>query len=233
MLPVAILAGGLATRLRPITEKTPKSLVEVAGRPFIFHHLDWLQRQRIPRVVICVGHLGEMIQAKVGQGDRWGMEVLYSCDGARLLGTGGALQKALPMLGEEFFVFYGDSYLPIDFQPVEEAFRASGQPALMTILRNRGQWDRSNVEAREGRILLYDKKNPTPSMEYIDYGLGVLSAGLVRSHREGEPWDLADLYRDLARKEQLASWEVRRRFFEIGSMEGLAETETFLKAESA
>ena len=158
MLPVAILAGGLATRLRPITEKIPKALVEVAGKPFVFHQLDWLQRQKVDRVVLCVGYLSEMIREQVGSGERWGIEVKYSLDGEKLLGTGGALKKAVPLLGKEFFVFYGDSFLPIDFLPVQEAFRASGRPALMTFLRNQGRWDRSNVEASDGNLIAYNKR---------------------------------------------------------------------------
>ena len=175
MLPVAILAGGLATRLRPITEKIPKALVEVAGKPFVFHQLDWLKRQKVDRVVLCVGYLGEMIREQVGFGERWGMKIQYSLDGEKLLGTGGALKKALTILGKEFFAFYGDSFLPIDFLPVQEAFRATGRPALMTFLRNQGRWDRSNVEASDGKLITYNKREPTSAMEHIDYGLGALS----------------------------------------------------------
>jgi NDP-sugar pyrophosphorylase family protein len=228
MLPVAILAGGLATRLRPITEKIPKALVEVAGKPFVFHQLDWLQRQKVDRVVLCVGYLSEMIREQVGSGERWGIEVKYSLDGEKLLGTGGALKKAMPLLGKEFFVFYGDSFLPIDFLPVQEAFRASGRPALMTFLRNQGRWDRSNVEASDGKLIAYNKREPTSDMEHIDYGLGVLSVGVLKGRGGDEPFDLAELYQDLARRGDLAGHEVIHRFYEIGSKEGLAETEKFL-----
>ena len=115
-LPVAILAGGLATRLRPITEKIPKSLVDVAGEPFIVRQLDYLFRQRVRDVVLCIGYLGEMIEAVVGDGSRFGLRVSYSIDGPILLGTGGALRRAAPLLGEAFFVLYGDSYLPVDYR---------------------------------------------------------------------------------------------------------------------
>ena len=198
MLPVAILAGGLATRLRPITEKIPKALVEVAGKPFVFHQLDWLQRQKVDRVVLCVGYLSEMIREQVGSGERWGIEVKYSLDGEKLLGTGGALKKAMPLLGKEFFVFYGDSFLPIDFLPVQEAFRASGRPALMTFLRNQGRWDRSNVEASDGNLIAYNKREPTSDMEHIDYGLGVFSEWAFLASEANDSFDLADLYQALA-----------------------------------
>jgi NDP-sugar pyrophosphorylase family protein len=230
MLPVAILAGGLATRLRPITEKIPKALVEVAGKPFVFHQLDWLKRQKVDRVILCVGHLSEMIREQVGSGERWGIEVKYSLDGEKLLGTGGALKKAMPLLGKEFFVFYGDSFLPIDFLPIQEAFRASGKPALMTFLRNQGRWDRSNVEARDGRLIAYKKREPTSAMEHIDYGLGVLSERAFLGLEANDFFDLADLYQALAQRGDLAGHEVIHRFYEIGSKEGLVETEKFLKS---
>src|SRR6187431_438884 len=134
MLSVAILAGGLATRLRPITETIPKALVEVAGVPFIARQLDYLRAQGIPRAVLCVSYRGEQIEAAIGDGRDFGLEVRYSYDGPKLLGTGGALKRALPLLGERFFILYGDSFLPVDFGAVEAAFRASGKPALMTVL---------------------------------------------------------------------------------------------------
>src|SRR6266853_6505050 len=145
-LPVAILAGGLATRLRPITEKIPKSLVPVAGEPFLAHQLRLLRAQGVPRVVLCAGHLGEMIEREFGDGAAFGIELQYSFDGPKLLGTGGAIRQAMPLLGDSFFVLYGDSFLPIDYDAVAAAGRSSGQAALMTVFRNEGAWDTSNVE---------------------------------------------------------------------------------------
>ena len=156
MLPVAILAGGLATRLRPITQTIPKALIEVAGKPFIHHQLDYLKKQGIEQVVLCIGYLGEMIQEVVGDGSTFGLRVIYSPDGPVLLGTGGALRQALPMLGEDFFVLYGDSYLPVDFRAVQEAYLASHQPALMTVLKNGDRWDKSNVLFDQGRLVEYN-----------------------------------------------------------------------------
>ena len=185
-VPVAILAGGLATRLRPITEKIPKALVDVAGKPFVVRQLDYLRRQGLTRVVLCLGYLAEQVEAMVGDGSSCNMEVRYSWDGPRLLGTGGALMQALPLLGEQFFVFYGDSYLPIDFRAVERAFLASGKPALMTVLRNGNRWDKSNVLFRDGHIVEYNKRAPKPEMAHIDYGLGVLSASVLESAPRNE-----------------------------------------------
>jgi D-sedoheptulose 7-phosphate isomerase len=227
-LPVAILAGGLATRLRPLTEKIPKSLVEVDGQPFATHQLELLRQHGLTRVVFCVGYLGEMLQAALGDGRRWGMEVQYSFDGPNLLGTGGALQQALPLLGETFFVLYGDSYLQCDYAAIEQAFRPSSQQGLMAVFRNAGQWDTSNVLFRAGRIECYDKRNPTPEMAYIDYGVGILRADAFANYPLCTPLDLATVYQDLLAREQLAGYEVTQRFYEIGSPASLEETRQYL-----
>ena len=228
MLPVAILAGGLATRLRPLTDRTPKSLLNVAGRPFIFHQLDMLRKQGIERVVLCVGYLGEQIRAAVSAVATPGLAVSYSFDGGELLGTGGALKQALPLLGDEFFVLNGDSYLPCSLAAVQTAYRAAGRPALMTVLRNDNQWDRSNVLFRNGRLLAYDKRAPRSDMSHIDFGLSVLSSTVFTRYQQRSIIDLADVFRDLAQRGELAALEVSQRFHEIGSPQGLRETEEFL-----
>lgn len=229
MLPVAILAGGLATRLRPITQTIPKSMVEVAGEPFVAHQLRQLRREGVTRVVFCIGYLGEQIRDFVGDGSRFGLEVEYSFDGPELLGTGGALRQALPKLGPAFFVLYGDSYLDIRYPAVEETFRTSGKPALMTVLRNEDRWDTSNVAFAEGTILRYSKMVRDAEMRYIDYGLGVLSAEVLEAWPERK-FDLAALYEDLAKQGNLAGFETAQRFYEIGSHGGLQEAADYLKA---
>jgi phosphoheptose isomerase/choline kinase len=227
-LPVAILAGGLATRLRPLTETVPKSMIEVAGSPFLVHQLRLLKRNGVERAVLCVGHLGEKIRDFAGDGSRFGLQLDYSFDGPDLQGTAGALRRARPLLGGSFFVLYGDSYLPCDYGEVERAFRTSGKPALMTVYCNEGQWDSSNVEFSGGEILAYDKKARTGRMRHIDYGLGVMNAAAL----DFPAADLADVYMDLLRRGQLAGWEVRRRFYEIGSFAGVTELEEYLKRMS-
>ncbi len=228
-LPVAILAGGLATRLKPITEKIPKALVDVAGKPFIVRQLSYLRNQGIDRVVLCVGFLGEQIKSVVGNGSKFGLSVVYTKDWPRLLGTGGALRKALPLLDSQFFVLYGDSYLPIDFSGVEKAFRNSGRPALMTVQHNADQWDKSNVLFRDDIIVEYNKREPRQEMRHIDYGLGVVSAEVLAGQPLDAPFDLADVYRDLSLSGQLAGYEVHERFYEIGSHQGLAEAARYFK----
>jgi len=228
-IPVAILAGGLATRLRPITENIPKSLVPVAGKPFLAHQLELLYLRGIRRVVLCIGHLGEMIQREFGDGEKIGVKLDYSFDGPKPLGTGGALKRALPLLDGEFFVLYGDSYLPIDYAPVAEFFHRSGKPGLMTVFRNDGKFDVSNVVFADDEIKVYDKKEKLPEMRHIDYGLSLFKAGVFDAYAADQAFDLAEVMGKLVRAKQLAGFEVAERFYEIGSHSGLAELEFYLK----
>ena len=227
-LPVAILAGGLATRLGTLTKQTPKCLLEVSGRPFIHHQLRQLRTQGARKVVLCLGYLGERVEEAVGDGSAFGLEVAYSYDGPELRGTAGAIRRALPLLGESFFVLYGDSYLECRYASVQESFEASGKRALMTVFRNEGRWDASNVEFRDGRILAYDKTTRTPDMRYIDYGLGVLDRRAMDVVPEAGAYDLAAVYQEMLRRGELAGFEVAERFYEIGSVAGLEETRAHL-----
>jgi NDP-sugar pyrophosphorylase family protein len=241
-LPVAILAGGLATRLRPITETIPKALVEVAGQPFIIHQLARLRAAGIKTVVLCVAHLADQIEAVLGDGAKLGLDIRYSHDGGKLLGTGGALRQALPLLGERFLVLYGDSYLTCDYAEVARAFVASGKRGLMTVYRNDGQYDASNVRYRDGQILAYDKTPGLPDMTHIDYGLGALRAEALAGYPvpkveggglaptpEDNKLDLARVYQDLLAAGELAGYEVTERFYEIGSPAGLDDTRRFIQ----
>jgi NDP-sugar pyrophosphorylase family protein len=229
MLPVAILAGGLATRLHPITETIPKSLVDVSGKPFLVRQLDYLRGQDITRVVLCIGYLGERVEAVAGDGSAFGLTIHYSWDCQHLMGTGGALRQALPLLGDHFFVLYGDSYLPINFLEVEQIFFNSGKPALMTVLRYANLRNQCNVLFRDGCITEYNKRTPRPEMDYIDYGLGVLSASVLKDAPINEFFDLADIYHKLSVEGVLAGHEVFERFYEIGSYKGLEETIDYFK----
>jgi N-acetyl-alpha-D-muramate 1-phosphate uridylyltransferase len=229
-LPVAILAGGLATRLHPVTQTIPKALVDVAGQPFIVRQLAYLKDQGVTRVVLCVGYLGEQIEAVVGDGSASGLSVSYSQDWPKLMGTGGALRRALPLLDSRFLVLYGDSYLPIDFARVEQAFLASGKPALMTVQRNANQWDKSNVLFLNNVLVEYNKRAPRPEMSHIDYGLGALSSQILLKQSAEEPFDLADIYHELSLAGELAGYEVHERFYEIGSHGGLAEAAEYFKS---
>lgn len=229
MLPVIVLAGGLATRLRPLTAQIPKSLVEVHGEPFLAHQLRLLHSNGIRRVILSVSYKGEMIQEFAGNGKQFGLDIQYSFDGATFLGTGGAIRQALPLLGDAFFTLYGDSYLTCDFVPVLRAFEASGKQGLMTVFHNQGRWDTSNVQYEDGKILAYDKRQLTSRMRHIDYGLGLFRKEAFEGCTPGTAADLAVVYQDLLRHGHLAAYEVAERFYEIGTIEGLQDTEEFLR----
>jgi NDP-sugar pyrophosphorylase family protein len=229
-LPVAILAGGLATRLRPVTETVPKVLLEVAGKPFLEHQLTQLREHGAEEVVLCVGYLGEMIQERYGDGRAHGVRIRYSFDGPKLLGTGGAIRNALPLLGEAFFVMYGDSYLRIDFAEVENVFRRSGKPGLMTIFHNQGLWDTSNICYADGVIERYDKTLKDPKMQHIDYGLSVFRSEVFAAYPTNTVLDLAQVMRTLVDQGQMAGFEARERFYEIGSPSGWQELNQFLQS---
>lgn len=228
IFPVVIIAGGLATRLRPLTTTIPKSLVLINDEPFIFHQLRLLQKQGVRRVYLCIGFLGEQIVEAVGDGSQFGMEVSYSFDGDPLLGTAGAIRKIFSELSDNFFVLNGDSYLMCDYASVQNTFLNSKKLGLMTVFRNDGQWDTSNVEYQDHAIIAYDKKNLTPRMLHIDYGLEVFSKKAFEWVPDNTVFDLATLLQDLLKQNQLAVHEVFERFYENGSFSGIQELADFL-----
>ena len=230
MYSLAILAGGLASRLGEVTRKIPKSLIEIAGKPFIFHQLEMLSSQGIKNVVLCLGHLGDMIESRVGNGANFNLNIKYSYDGQKQLGTGGSLKKALPFLGENFFVLYGDSFLPISFKKVEKAYNANSvdKLGLMTIIYNENLWDKSNVLFHRNNLIKYNKKNIDSEMKYIDYGLSILNKRVFDFSPCDDTFDLSDTLSLLAERKQLIGFEVYDRFYEIGSKAGIQETEEFL-----
>lgn len=229
--PVCILAGGLGTRLGPAAGGMPKALVPVAGEPFLYHQLRLLRANGARRVVLCVGHGGERIAEAVGDGSDFGLEIELSEDGPQLAGTAGAIRRALALLGHEFLVLYGDTYLRVDYAAVQEARRRSALPAVMVVLRNDGRWDRSNVVYREGRVVRYDKRERTRDMRWIDYGVGILTPEAVAL--EPDTSDLADVYTRLAVEGLLGGYEAFDRFYEIGTPTALAETDAFLRMHLA
>lgn len=228
-VPVALLAGGRATRLGTAALDVPKAMLEVAGQPFIAHQLSLLRAGGIRRVIVCVGHLGSQIESYLGDGAAHGMDVQYSRDGELLRGTGGALRHARPLLGDVFWVMYGDSYTELDFRAVLADFERRGTLALMTVLRNDNAWDRSNVLFREGRLLRHDKVHPTPDMAHIDYGVALLRLAALDRIPDDRPSDLATLYQALVAEGSMAGYEVTQRFYEIGSSDGLAEARRLLR----
>ena len=223
MPPLALIAGGAGTRLQAVSPRLPKSMVEVAGEPFISHQLRLLKKEGISRVVICAGYLGERIRDFIREGSQFGLSVTYSFDGKKPLGTGGALRRALPELGDLFWVLYGDSYLDVPFQPILEYFLKGSKKALMTVFCNQDRWDKSNVLFTNGKVLNYLKERPLPEMRHIDYGLSLIRKSAFEAWRETEVFDLADVYSSLIAEGEMLGYEVTRRFYEVGSPIGLEE----------
>jgi NDP-sugar pyrophosphorylase family protein len=205
--------------------------VELDGRPFAEYQLDWLRDEGVTHVVYCLGHYGEQVVAALGDGGRWGMRFDFVMDGPTLLGTGGALRRAMPPHADEFFVLYGDSLLTCDLAAVARAYDAAGRTSLMTVVRNDDRWDRSNVVFRDGEIIAYDKTGRTPGMSYIDYGLGLVASRVLLTYPADAPFDLSRVYQDQLEAGQLTGYDVGTRFYEIGSPAGLEETRRYLASK--
>jgi MurNAc alpha-1-phosphate uridylyltransferase len=228
-----ILAGGLATRLRPHSENVPKSMIMVGNKPFLEHQLDLLRRNGISDIVLCVGHLSRMIKDHFGDGSKFGVRIRYSDEGENLLGTGGALKKAEPLLEDRFFVLYGDSYLMYDYQAISSYSRKFPGFCVMVIYRNHNFYDNSNLEIQDGLVNAYDKANPDGKLVYIDAGLSILKKKYLTQVPPQRPSSLEELYCKIVDTQRMLAYQVYRRFYEIGSPRGLAELQELMKHELA
>jgi len=231
-----ILAGGIGTRMWPETMTVPKTLLPVHGKPFAAWQLSWLANSGIRSVVYSIGYLGDDVRAYVGDGSAWGVSVAYVDEGEHLRGTAGALRLALDsgVLEDDFLVLYGDSWLQVDPAAVLESLRGRPEPALMTVHRNEGQWDASNVIFDGHRVVRYAKglSERPPEMRWIDYGLTALRQSVLEEHVPPDAvFDLAPVLSTLAAEGKLAGFEVPDRFYEIGSPRGRAELETVLREQ--
>ncbi len=229
MLPLAILAGGFATRLGSLTKDTPKCLLKINGRPFVDWQLDLLIKNGYSNFVFCVSHKSEIVQDYLGDGSRHGVHIRYSADGSKQLGTGGAIRNALPMLGNKFGIMYGDSYLPIDYRAIEDFFTDSNFLGIMSVYENNGLFESSNVEYSQGLIKEYKKKSKNPRMRHIDYGLSYFHSAAFESCPQNKFLDLSDLYSDLASENMIGGFEVIQRFYEIGSAQGINDFSSYLE----
>ena len=232
-----ILAGGLGTRMRPLTEGVPKALLPVAGRPFAAWQLDWLKAGGIGQVVFAIGHQGRMIRDAIGLGEGFGLDIAYSDEGERLLGTAGAVRLAVDagLMEERFFVLYGDSYLYLDLRAMARAAEGDARP-LLAVYRNDGLWDASNAQVEKGMVTRFAKGLRDPraaGLRYIDYGIALLPRVLIAAEvPAGGRADLAELYAGLAAAGRLRAFEADERFYEIGSPDGLMALEARLAGKS-
>jgi MurNAc alpha-1-phosphate uridylyltransferase len=226
---VAILAGGLATRLRPLINNVPKSMVSIGGKPFLEYQIMLLKKNGIRNILLCVGHLHEQIEEYFSDGSKFDVNIIYSYEGERLLGTGGALKNAEQHLESYFFVMYGDSYLPISFKKVYQYFMQNNATACMVVYNNESRYGKSNVFFRKKNVKVYNKSKQLREMKYIDYGLSILSKEILKEIPMGKPYDLADVLGNLAQANKLLGYEVYNRFYEIGSQEGLKDFEKYIE----
>jgi MurNAc alpha-1-phosphate uridylyltransferase len=229
MLPLAILAGGFATRLGSLTRDIPKCLIEIKGRPFVEWQLDLLIKNGYSDFVFCISYKSQMIQDYLDDGSSKGIRIQYSTDGDKQLGTGGAISNAMPLLGDKFGVLYGDSYLPINYGEVEDFFTNSNFLGAMTVYKNDGLFDSSNVEYSEGLLKDYNKENKNPRMRHIDYGLSYFNSEAFETCPRGEFFDLSNLFSDLVRQKKIGGHEVNERFYEIGSVQGIEDFSSYLE----
>ena len=232
MMPLAILAGGYATRLENLTKGLPKCLIEINGRPFIDWQLDLLIKSGYSNFILCLSYKSDLVQEYLGDGGNRGVKIQYSLDGEKQLGTGGAIQNALPLLGEAFGVIYGDSYLPINYYAIENEFRNSGSRALMTVFKNKNQFDFSNVEYINGMLVNYEKGKNDKKMHHIDYGLTYFRKSIFLSWMGQSAFDLSEICHALAKDGYLGGFEVFERFYEIGSIQGIEEFSEYLRKAS-
>lgn len=223
-IPVALLCGGLGKRMHPITHSKPKSLIDVCGRSFIDHQLELLRFSGFNNIIICAGHFGKQIQDFVGNGNKWDLNIKYSFDGNFQIGTGGALIKALNLLGDEFFVMYGDSYLPINYKLMYDFYKKNNSLAVMAILENNNMFDKSNVKYYQDNINIFYSKNNLHKMNYIDYGVSILRSTLFKDYKNNQiNIDLSLIFEEFSKKKLIQGYQVKERFYEIGSFEGLSD----------
>lgn len=228
---VVILAGGLGTRLGLVTERIPKAMVSVRGKPFLQHQISLLRKNRVRDILLCIGHYGDQIRAYFGDGKRFGVELSYSEEGEALLGTGGALKKAETLLADRFFLMWGDSYLLLDYHAIWRAFIDSEAQALMVVYRNNDRGIKSNVTLRDGKVAVYDKWRHHPGMDFIDNGLSALEKSLLGRIPSGVYFEIETLFKDLSLEGGLAAFETGQKYYEIGSLEGIRELEIFLRSQ--
>jgi len=220
---IVVLCGGKATRLYPLTKKIPKSMIKISGKIFLEHQIDLLKKNGLSDIVLCVGYKAEQIKKYFGDGKNFGVEIKYSSDKKKLLGTGGALKKAENLLEDSFLVMYGDSYLPFNFQKAIKFFKKSNKLGLMTVFKNLNKYEPSNVEVEKNLVKSYSKKRKTKKMKYIDYGVIIFKKEALKFIPKNKVYNLSKLLQTLIKKKQLLTYPAEKRFYQIGSPEGLEE----------
>lgn len=230
---MVIVAGGLATRLGKRSEKIPKSMIKVSGKPFLQYQIELLKQRGIKRILLCIGYLGEQIRTYFGDGKNFGIEIQYSMEVENLLGTGGALKKAEPLLDNDFFLMWGDSYLLLDYRDIWNAYIKSGYKGLMVIYKNYNQRAKSNVIYKNGKIVLYDKWSSQPEMIYVDNGLSALNKVILNEIPSKRKFPVEKIFHKWSKEGKFAAYETKQPFYEIGSTSGLKEFKSFVSHQDS
>jgi NDP-sugar pyrophosphorylase family protein len=204
-------------------------MAPVCGRPFLAYQLEYLVHHGIRDIILCVGHLGDVIEDHFGDGRRFGVTIRYWRERDRLLGTAGAIKNVEYLLDDAFFVTYGDSYTVVDFVKIMDYFLSRDCLGLMVVFKNEDRWDRSNVVVDGEFVRVYDKQRLHPGIRYIDFGVSLFRREAFRHVPAGVPVDLNDMNQQLIAQQQLLAYETHNRFYEIGSIAGLREFETLLR----
>ncbi len=228
---VAIIAGGLATRLGELTKSQPKSMIMIEGKPFLAYQLEYLKKAGVRNVILCTGHLGQQIEDYFGDGSKFGISIEYSRED-RPLGTAGALKRAESKLLDIFFTLYGDSYLFLDYKLALSHFKSKNKLGMMSVYKNRDLYDKSNTAVSDGMVKRYSKQEKTQDMVYIEYGANIFDKKVLEMIPQDKPYGLEDLFPRLIEKEQLAAYEVTERFYETGSKQGIQDFTEFIQGKS-
>jgi len=225
-----ILAGGLGTRLGPLTERIPKVMVQVMDKPFLLYLLELLKRGGISNIVLCVGYRGSQVRDFFADGEGLEIRITYSEEKGELLGTGGALKQAQGLLQDDFFVINGDTYIPLEYGEVHKAFIKRAKKALMVVYRG-DMGIRNNVRLDDRLMVIeHDKNSLSPDLKYIDAGVLVLKREVLDLIPDGCSISLEKgLYPPLMQKRELAAYITEERFYDMGTPDGLKLFEEFLR----
>ncbi len=224
------MAGGLATRIRPLTNEIPKSLVSIEERPFLQYQIELLTCYGIKDIILCVSYMGKKIENCFGDGNKYNARIIYSYEKEKLLGTGGALKLAEKNLKENFFLIWGDSYVNLNYKEMHDFHLKNSDnfDVTIAIFYNIRNYDKSNIVYKSGKIKKYEK-NSTDKMKYIDAGVMVINKKLLLRIPPGKVFQIENLFTKLAKEEKIKPFLIKKRYYEVGSLKGLNQFTKFVK----
>ena len=219
-----ILSGGKGTRVKKYTKKIPKCLIEINGKPFLYHQLEYLKKNNIKNVIVSVNYLGGKISSYLKKNIDF-INTKIVNDGKRPLGTGGAIIKSLRFLKKNFYIIYGDSYLNFNLKKLAKKKNL----ATMAIFRNNNKYDKSNIELKKLGKIFYHKNNENKKLKYIDYGVSYVNKRIFKEIKKNIKFNLPDFFDEISKRNMLSGYKVIKRFYEIGSYNGIKDLKNYLK----